>query len=343
MGGDEQAAHGVSAPRRGHTRRAFVAAGAAGAATHVAGASLLTGTALAASPRKCAPTGPGVPTNAIAVTPEGRTLWTADAAGTTITAHNRRDLVRGHAIDVGGAPAGIAISRDGRTAMVTTAFYDRPGLTVVDLRSHQVNRLDVGAEPYAVAFTPDGHSAYVTGSGSHGTLTRVDRRSGHVHPAIAIGRHPRGLAITPDGAHALVALNGDSAVAVVALATGRITRRVATAPFPYLLAVSPNGLRGFVTHNGYRSRAGTLLNLHTWRAHEGVRTGLDPSGVAFDGSGRLVMVADTGSGTVTLLDAHSGRRRRRLAPGGAPRAVAVAGGRGYVADAHSGRLTAVRL
>jgi DNA-binding beta-propeller fold protein YncE len=158
-----------------------------------------------------------------------------------------------------------------------------------------------------------------------------------------VGRHPRGLAIMPDGAHALVALNGDSAIAVVALAAHEVARRIPTAAFPYLLAVSPNGKRGFVTHNGYRSRLGTPLDLVHWRARAGVRTGLDPAGVAFDRFGRNVVVANTGAGTISVLDAHTGRRRRRLTPAGSPRSVAVSGARGYVADGATGRLTTVRL
>jgi phospholipase C len=327
----------------GATRRGFVAGLAAGGAASVIGGPLLARKALAAGTKPCAPTPPGIRTSAVAVAPGGRTVWTADAAATTITAHRRADLLRGRSIDVRGAPLGIAISPHGHEALVTTAFYDRPGLAIVDLLSGQVDHLDVGPEPCAVAYAAHGRSAYVSGGGRDGTLTRVEPRGGRVHRAVALGRHARGLALHPDGKHALVALNGDASVAVVSLKHGRVTRRIKTPPFPAQVAISPDGKHALVTHNGFHNRRVTPLDLVHWRARKPVTTGLDPAGVAFDAAGRVAVVANTGAGTVSVLDARTGRRRRRVKVGGAPRFVAVVGRRGIVADGHSGQLTSIRL
>ena len=89
----------------------------------------------------------------MAVSPDGRAIWTANTHRTTITKHGR-DLKRGTSIDVGGAPRAIAIAPDGRQAVVTTAFYDRPGLGIVDLDKGKVERVDAGPEPCAIAFDP---------------------------------------------------------------------------------------------------------------------------------------------------------------------------------------------
>ncbi|MCW2999781.1 MAG: beta-propeller repeat protein [Solirubrobacterales bacterium] len=332
-----------SATGHASTRRGFVAGMAAGGVAVVAGRSLPGAVAQAASVKPCEPTPPGVRTTAIAATRDGRTFWTADAAATTITAHRRDDLRRGRSIDVGGAPVDIAIAPDGRRALVTTASYDNPGLVLVDLRTGHVDHLDVGPEPYAVAFTASGRSAYVSGGGREGTLTRVDPRTGRVHAPVPVGAHARGLALHPDGKHALVALNGEAAVAVVALRKGRIVRRIATPLFPAQLAVSPDGRRALVTHNGFGDRRVTPLDLVAWRARRPIATGLDPAGVAFGRSGTLALVANAGAGTVCVLDARTGRRRRRVTTGGTPRHVVISGRQGIVADGHTGRLTAVRL
>ncbi len=240
-------------------------------------------------------------------------------------------------------PIAIAVSPDGTQALVVTAFYDRPGLAVVDLRLGQVERLDVGAEPHSVVFGRSGRSAYVAGGGRDGTLTRVDPEHGRVHPPLAIGAHPRGLALMPDGKHALVALNGEAAVAVVALRKLRVTRRIKTRAFPAQVAIAPDGKRALVTHNGFGDRALSRLDLVKWRARAVLVTGLDPAAVAFDRSGKLAVVASAGANTVTVLDARTGRRRRRVHGGGAPRCVAIAGRRAFVADGRSGQLKAIRL
>jgi DNA-binding beta-propeller fold protein YncE len=316
-------------------------AAAAGAAHTIAGRAL----SAAAEPgqRPCAPTPPGIRTGAIAATRDGRTVWTADVHATTITAHRGRDLLRGRSIDVGGAPRGIAIAPDGASALVTTASYDRPGLSIVDLRSGEVERLDVGPEPGQVAFTADGRSAYVVGGGTEGTLTRIDVRTGNVHTPVALGSHARGLAILRDGEHALVALNGDHAIAFVALTSGKVARRIATPPYPHDVAVSAGGTHALATHDGFGARRVTPIDVRRGRAGRQISVGADPGGVAFARSGALAIVAATGSGHVSLIDARSGRRRRAIAVGGAPRSVTVGGRRGFVADLLSGEVKAIRL
>lgn len=327
------------APLGGATRRAFIGGAAAlGAAQVVAGPLAAT----AAGDKTCEPDPPGIPTGAIAVTPDGRTVLTANTAWSSITAHRVRGLRRGRSLDVGGAPVDIAIAPDGGIALVTTAAYDRPGLAVVALDTRQVERLAVGPAPYGIAFAPKGRAAYVSGGGRAGTLTRVDLASGRVDTSIGLGAHPRGVAVTSDGKHALVALNGAAQIAVVDLKRGRVVRRIRTAAFPNHIAVSGDGERALVSHNGFGARSATLVELTGKRRRHKVAVGEDPSGVAFSASGRTAVVTSA-SGSVTVLDGRTGRRRRRIRRSGTPRSVAVAGSRAIVADGRSGRLAAIRL
>jgi DNA-binding beta-propeller fold protein YncE len=327
---------------RGRTRRSFIGAAAA---TGVTGALAgpLAGSLFGARPdRRCAPTPPGIPTDAIAAAPDGRLIWTTDARATTISAHRARDLARRRSIDVGGAPTGIAISPDGQVALVTTAFYDHPGLAVVDLHTGSVDRLDTGPEPHAVAFAPDGRGAWVAGGGRDGTLVRVEPLPGRVHAPLALGAHPRGLAILPDGKHALVALRGDAAVALVSLGRSGRVRPIRTAPFPHELAVSPDGKRAVVTHSGFGDRTVSIVDLDERRVVRRLVVGPDPGGVAYSRTGAHTLVACTGGGFVAVLD-DRGRRRRRVAVGGAPRSITVAGTSGIVADKLSGSLVRIRV
>lgn len=266
-------------PEREASRRAFIGGAAVLGAVHVLAGPLAA--AASGGEETCEPDPPGIPTGAIAVTPDGRTVWTADTAWSSITAHGARNLRRKRSIDIGGAPVDIAISPDGALALVTTAFYDRPGLARVDLSTGEVDRLDVGPDPYAVAFSGRGRSAYVSGGGAKGTLTRVDPASGRVHSPIAIGAHPRGLAVLPGGRHALVALNGAAQIAVVDLKLRRVERRIPTSAFPNRVALSPHGGRALVTHNGFGASTVTLLELTGKKRRRRVRVGPDPSGAAF--------------------------------------------------------------
>ncbi len=327
-------------PYGGTTRRSLVLGAATGAAGWAASGPLLGGIAGAAEPAPCAPTPPGRRTTAIAATPGGRTVWTADAGATTITRHRTRDLSRLRSIDVGTAPVALAVAPDGRQAVVLTSAHDRPGLVVVDLRSGAIDRVDVGAAPQAVAFTADGRHAWVTGEEG---LFRVTPATGAVTAPVDLGGRARGLALHPDGRRALVALHTSSAVAVVSLQRRRVTRRIATEAFPSQVAISPRGNRALVTHSGYGTRGVTLLDPEGGRALRTLRTGADPTGVAYSRGGSVAIVANAGDGTVSVLDMRTGRHRRRARPGGAPRAVAVAGRRGISVDGDTGRLSSMPL
>ena len=286
----------------------------------------------------------GIPTGAIAVTPNGRTVWSADTHASTITSHRSRDLRRGRSIDVGGAPTGIAISPHGDLIVVTTAFYDRPGLALVDVLTGEVDHVDVGPEPGTVVFAADGRSAYVAGGGAHGTLTRVEPGSGRVHAPIALGAHPRGLALHPDGKHALVALNGAGAVVVVALARAQ-GRRAASRPrpFPPSSPISPDGKRASSRHNGFGAHRRHAAGPGHRRARRPSAPASDPAGVAFAAPAR-------GAGRRRRRRARSrcstrtpAGRRRRVQARRRTAGVAVAGRRGIVADGRTGKLTAIRL
>ncbi len=320
---------GVGSLTQGSTTRRALLGGvaAAGAARTLAGP--LRG-ASAAAPEQCTPMPPGIRTGAIAVTPSGRTIWTCDAAGTTITAHRTRDLARGRSIEIGGAPIAIAIAPDASLILVATAFYDRPGLAIVDLVTGEVTRLDVGPEPRAVAFAPNGRSAYVVGGGKDGTLTRVEPGKRHVRAPLPIGAQPRDVAVTPHGV--LVSLNAEHAVALVR--AGKV-RKIATAEFPHELAAA--GARAVVTHNGAGERRVSLVDLEKRRVKRRLLAGTEPAGVAVRGT--KAFVATTGK--LAIIDLRTGKRRMRSV-GGLPRGVVIAGTRAIVADAVTGQLTKVR-
>ncbi len=325
------------------TRRQVVGGAAVGVGGVLLAPLLRAGQAEGAAPVKpCAPEPVGIPAGPIVAGPDGRRVWTTDVRSTTITPHSTRTLRRGRPIDVDGVPAGIAVSSDGTTALVTAAAIDRPGLRIVDLRTGVVDRVDVGEDPGAVAFGP-GDRAWVLGRGARGTLTAVDVEDGDVHDELVVGEHPRGLAVSRRADLAVVALNGAAAVAVVDLRRRRVTHRIPTAPFPAQLALSPDGRRALVTHNGFGARAVTLIDLTRHRVLRRTRVGTDPAGVAFSRTGATALVTSASTGTVTMLDGRTGRRRRTFAPGGAPRAVVVCGTRAIVADGRTGALQALRL
>lgn len=106
----------------------------------------------------------------LAVTPNGRTLLYTDSAEQEL---GLVDLSRPHqpeqlgAVQVGGEPTSVAVTRGGRYALVavdtSTSFTEPSGsLVVVDLRAREAIRaLDLGGQPDSVALSPDGSVAAI--------------------------------------------------------------------------------------------------------------------------------------------------------------------------------------
>jgi DNA-binding beta-propeller fold protein YncE len=317
------------------TRRGFIAGALAGAA--------VPSVARAAS---AAPAGPLQAKQqtvrrgrAIAVSPSGRRV---------VVAHDQRRTIalvvpgraRSRLVDVGGQPLQVAISPDGRLAAVTTAFWDEPGLTIVDLHAAALRtRVAVGPAPYAVEFTADGRRLIVTGGEQEGTVHVLETRNFKVVAQAAIGTVPRGIAPDPRRDAAWIALSGLDRVVRVDLASGRVRRKLSVPWLPDDLAISPDGRRLLVSHGGTDAEYVSEIDVASGRLARH-RAGRLPSAVAWTRRGRRLATVG-GTGEVVVLGARGRTRRHRV--GGAPRGLAVAGNRAWTVDALTGAVRKVRV
>jgi DNA-binding beta-propeller fold protein YncE len=170
----------------------------------------------------------------LASSPDGKTLLVplnlADSAAIVDVASKRVRYV-----DVGHYPYGAAITRDGRTGLVSNETDGT--VTAIDLGSgRRVKEIQVGAHlshPEAIAIDPKADRAYVAVANSD-QVAVLDTRSLTVERTLAVGRpeglgtSPVDLTVTPDGRRLLVAEAGADEIAVFALpgaAAARLSRR----------------------------------------------------------------------------------------------------------------------
>lgn len=275
---------------------------------------------------------------AIAVSPDGRRV---------VVAHDQRRTVAisspgrpgARLVDVGGQPLDVATSPDGRLAAVTTAFWDEPGVAIVDLRSATLlRRVEAGPAPTGVAFA--GGRLVVTGGEQEGTVHVLDAERFAVLATTHVGAVPRGVAAEADGDGAWVAVCGLDQIVRVDLRTGRIRRTIETPGLPDRVALSGDSRRLLVAHGGVHADRVSEVDLATRRLRSH-RAGRLPSGVAWTRRGGRV-AALGGAGEIVVLRARGGEPRRH-AVGGAPRGLAVAGNRAWTVDALTGAVRSVRL
>lgn len=151
---------------------------------------------------------------ALALSPDGLRLLTANQTAGTVSLVDTAAARVLHEIKTGEKPAGVAIARDGRRGVVTHWYgYDLAVLEIKDDRISVAGRVEVGPEPRGVAISPDGSTAYVA-VGVANEVVRVDLGGRKVTGRLAVGREPWGLALSPDGARLVVgnARSGDVSI-----------------------------------------------------------------------------------------------------------------------------------
>ncbi len=142
---------------------------------------------------------------ALALTRDGSRLLTANQTAGSVSLVDTQARKVLHEVTTGEKPAGVAISADGRSAVVSHWYgYDVAILAVNGDRLEVVGRVEVGPEPRGVAISLDGKTAYVA-VGIADQVVRVDLDKKAVSGRLQVGREPRGMAISPDGRKLLVA------------------------------------------------------------------------------------------------------------------------------------------
>jgi len=203
----------------------------------------------------------------------------------------------------GTGPHEIAVSPDGRVAVVTDYGHAEPGhsLTLVDVAAGTVLRsIDLGEHrrPHGVRFLPDGN-VVVTAELGHALLT-VDLDAGEVVQAIDVG----------DGLGHMVALSRDGTVAYVSkivagtvvrvdLAEGRVTRERPAGKGAEGIGVAPDGTV-WVTN-----RAEDTVTVHDPDTLEVLATLASegfPIRVVFTPDGRHALVSNATAATLSVFD-----------------------------------------
>jgi YVTN family beta-propeller protein len=258
-------------------------------------------------------------------------LWTVNGSKESVsTINSGTNLEVGSSIGVGNNPNSIAISPNGRRAVVTN--YLGESVTVIETATRKpVGTIPLGVRPEQVAIAPDGKTAYVAPEGDEhvffinvetaksagsvgvGSLTsaiavnpagtrayvgaspevikQVETTTGKVVGSpIEIGGLPTAIVFSPDGKTAYVLAEGLSGIVVVNTALGQVVREIPLTDEPTNLAVSPDGRRLYAT-----SEAGGTVTVVETATNQTLGTpivvGGAPTEIALTPDGRTAYVA----------------------------------------------------
>ncbi len=179
----------------------------------------------------------GVGSQAIAITPDGKTAYVANYLSGTVTPITTATNTAGTPITTGASPAAIAITPDGKTAYVANreSATVTPIATATDTAGTPIT---VGSYPYAMAITPDGTTAYVANENS-GTVTPITTATNTAGTPITTGSLPCAIAITPDGTTAYVVNDVSGTVTPITTATNTAGTPITVGNTPWAIAITP--------------------------------------------------------------------------------------------------------
>ena len=154
---------------------------------------------------------------------------------------------------IGQLPLGMVLAPDGRRVVLSLSGYGEQGIQVLDRATWHVLQTEVQPSAFiGLAFAPDGQTLYTSG-GNQDVVYRYDWRNGRAtlrdslilrlkpDPNRSGTSYPAGLAPSPDGRWLYVAENLADSLAVIELATGRVTLRLPAGRYPYDVIAAPDG------------------------------------------------------------------------------------------------------
>jgi len=199
----------------------------------------------------------------------------------------KTNTIIGDPIEVGTAPAALAMSPDGKFVYVINYENGEPftgTMDVIDTNTNVSIAIIPGLSgPFAIAITPNGKYAYITNFGSNnfepfGTTVSVVNLTGNyiasLIDSIDVGIQPSGIAITPDGRFAYVTnyntlyagenftdlTAGQGTVNIIDIKKNKvIAPTIAVDQSPANIAIAPNGKHAYVTN--YTSNTVNVIDL----------------------------------------------------------------------------------
>lgn len=218
---------------------------------------------------------------------------------------------------VGVGPHEVAISPDGRQAVVANYGHMQPGssLTLIDL-THTAEPRTLSLMPYlrphGLAFLPDGEHVLVTAEMQR-SLLKIKLADGSVADSWEHGEDGGHMvALAPDARFAWVANIGSGSVTRVDLKTkGKdACTTIKTGPQCEAIAISPDGREVWAGHN----QAGTIsiIDAGELGVKQSVEVGGVPIRITFTRDGSSVLVSTAQTGEIAIIDPRTRAIRHRL-------------------------------
>ena len=266
----------------------------------------------------------------MAISPDGRELYAAGEASSTVMVVDTTSREMIDEIAVGHHATDVCFAPDGTRAYVSNRLDDT--VSVIDVRSRKmVATIPVGDEPHGVLTDASGKNLYVLNT-SEDSISVIDTTTLTEHRRLSASRRPWSLSRSPDGSSIYVTNTlprfvefrtpSESEVTVIDTDRIRVRDRVVLPASNLLQGIAwhPSGEFALVTLNRTKNLVPMTRLLQGWTITNGLgivwkdgRTDQvlldephlcfpDPADVAITPDGRLALITSSGSNRVAVVD-----------------------------------------
>lgn len=221
-------------------------------------------------------------------------------------------------IAVGIGPHEVAVSPDGRTAVVCNYGQRTPGstLSVIDLPSHNVMKtIELGEykRPHGIMYLKDGTHIVVTSEVAKKLLVvnlqaATGKEVEHVIDTDAEISHM--VVVNPDETRAFIANLGSSSITAIDLQSHETIAVIPTGKGAEGMDISPDGLEVWVGNRAANNI--TIVDAKTLKVVHEMPCGTFPIRCKFTPDGKYVLVSNAESGDVAIFDVAQRREIKRL-------------------------------
>lgn len=175
----------------------------------------------------------------------------------------------------------------------------------IDLTTYKVSStIDFGlnSRPYGSAFLPDGTRTYFTDNAKN-QFYSLDNLSKTFRTMTLPGTNPGKPAISPDGLSLWFPMYGSNKVLVYDRLTETLTTTISNVPSPREISFNYTGTRAYALSSP-ASGVGSVwaLDAGNYSVLGNVNVGFAPMGMSWSPGGTRLFTANSGSGTVSMLD-----------------------------------------
>jgi len=232
-------------------------------------------------------------------------------------------------ISTGSAPHEVAVSDDGKIAVVANYGDQQPGnsLSVIDLESQkELHRVNLGElrRPHGIAFHAGGF--YFTAEASK-LIARYNPATNSVDWKLETGQDTTHMiAVARDGNRIFTANIRGNSISVIERPSSSADWKLTAIPVgqgPEGMDTSPDGKQLWAANSGDGSIS--IIDVASKKVIETVPAGTKHSNrLKFTLDGKLVLISDPGANEVLVLDAASRKVTSKIPVGNSPEGILIA-------------------